>query len=288
VTTLTVLAAGPLTLVEDLGRPGLGALGVGASGAADAAAHRLANRLVGNPEQAATLEVLLGGARLRLDGGGWVAVTGAWGDTRGGERRLEPHTATLLAPGEIVDLPPAAAGLRYVVAVRGGIDVPPVLGSRSWDVLARLGPAPVRDGDVLPIGSEPAVAVPAADLVPIGPPPTGDVRVGLLPGPRRDWFGDDAWAALASAPWMVTERTDRTGIRLDGPPLPRARSGELPSEGMVPGAIQVSPDGVPTILGVDGPVTGGYPVLGVVPSVFLDALAQVRPGQRLRLTPGHR
>lgn len=284
---VTVLDPGPLALVQDLGRPGFGSLGVGRSGAADVGAHRLANRLVGNPEGAATLELLLG-ARLRLDAGGWVALTGAWGDATAGGARLEPHTATLLTPGDEVLLPPPTAGLRYCLAIRGGFDVPPVLGSRSRDVLAGLGPRPLRAGDVLPVGADPATIVPAADLLPVGPPPTGDVRVGLLPGPRRDWFADDAWAALAAEPWTVGARSDRTGIRLDGPPLRRVRTGELPSEGTVPGAIQVSPDGAPTILGVDGPVTGGYPVLGAIPAASLDTLAQLRPGQRLLLTPGFR
>lgn len=283
--TLRVVSTGPLALVEDLGRPGLAHLGVGASGAFDRAALRLANRLVGNPEAAAGLEVLLGGAELVPDTGCWLAVTGAWGEVAFDGTAVEPHTATLLPAGARLVLPPARSGLRYCVAVRGGVDVPAVLGSRSRDTLAALGPPPLASGDVLPIGAPPHEGVPAADLVPVDPPADGTVRLDILPGPRRDWFDATAWEALPTAPWTVSPRSDRTGIRLNGPALARVRMEELPSEGMVPGAIQVSPDGSPTVLGVDAPVTGGYPVIAVVADSSFDRLAQLRPGQRVLLTP---
>ena len=280
---LTVLSTGPLALVEDLGRSGLASLGVGRSGAFDRTAHRLANRLVGNPEDAAALELLLGGARFTVDGPGWIAVTGAWGPVTANGRPVEPHTATPVQAGDVLEFGSAASGLRYTLAVRGGIAVEQVLGSRSRDTLAALGPAPLVPGDRLPIGPNPRHAVPAVDVVPIEPPPGGDVVLSVSPGPRHDWFESEAIGLLHRSRWIVSSRSDRTGVRLEGPALARSRTGELPSEGMVPGAIQVSPDGAPTILAVDAPVTGGYPVIAVVLPRSVDRLAQVRPGQGILL-----
>lgn len=285
---LVVVEPGPLALVQDAGRPGLARLGVGVSGAMDRAALRLGNRLVGNPEGAAGLELLFGGAVLRFDGRTWFAITGAWTDATIDGARVEPHTATLADAGSELRLGPATAGARVYVAVRGGIDVPPVLGSRSRDTLAALGPAPLAGGDAVPVGPEPDAPVPPVDVVPVDPPPLGEVLLDVRPGPRRDRFGDDAWAALLDSPWSTAARSDRTGIRLEGPALRRRDERELPSEAMLPGAMQVSPDGAPTILGPDHPVTGGYPVLAVLTDASLDALAQLRPGQpvRFRLATG--
>lgn len=293
-----VVDPGPLTLVQDRGRPGLAFLGVSASGAFDRTAHRLANRLVGNDDGAAALEHLLGGLRVGLPAGTWIAVTGAWGslalvDTTGRHHTVEPHTPTLVEVPAELRLGPFTRGLRATVAVRGGLTLPLVLGSRSRDTLADLGPAPLGGGDLVPIGPAPRAAVPPADLVPVDPPTNGVVELAVRPGPRHDWFGDAAWQALLTAEWRASARSDRTGVRLEGPVLERTREStgvELPSEGMLRGSIQVSPDGAPTVLGPDHPVTGGYPVIAVVTEASLDLLAQVRPGQpvRLRLTTGRR
>ena len=274
--SLTVLAPGPLTTVQDDGRPGLAALGIGRSGAADRAAHRLANRLVGNPPGAATLEVTLGGLAVRADRDLLVVTTGA---------RCAgpfPHAApTLLRRGAELRLGPPAAGLRTYLAVRGGIDVPPVLGSRATDLLSGLGPAPVAAGDVLPVGTA-AGEPPGVDVAPVADPPAGQVTVPVLPGPRADWFGDAGWALLTGTGWTVTSDSNRVGLRLAGPALTRLRPGELPSEGMLRGALQVPPAGTPVLFLADSPVTGGYPVIGYVPDDAVDACAQLRPGQELR------
>lgn len=283
-TLLRVLESGPATLIQDLGRPGLAALGVGPSGAMDRGALALGNRLLGNPGGAAAIEVLLGGLRIVADDLLWFAVTGAWGDVAVDGVRVDAHAATPLPPGAVLTMGPATAGVRYYLAVRGGIAAEPVLGSRSRDVLAGLGPAPVAAGDVLPVGPEPEEGIPPADLVPVDPPTTGRLELAIRPGPRRAWFTDAAWDALTNSTWTVSTRSDRTGVRLDGPPLERAVAGELPSEGMLRGAIQVSPDGAPTVLGADHPVTGGYPVIAVVTDATVDRLAQARPGQPLRFT----
>lgn len=186
-------------------------------------------------------------------------------------------------------LGPAVHGIRYYVAVRGGIDVPLVLGSRSRDTLARLGPPPIAVGDILEVGAEPHGPVPSVDVVPVDAPPDAVVTLEVRPGPRRNWFTPESWDRLIDHEWRVSPRSDRSGIRLDGLELERIERRELPSEGLLPGAIQMSSDGVPTILAVDHPVTEGYPVIAVVTDDSLDALAQLRPGQgiRFRLATGH-
>ncbi len=281
-TALTVVKAGPLTLIQDRGRPGLSHLGVGTAGAMDRGALALANRLVGNERGAAGLEILFGGAIFASDRPVWVAVTGAWGSVTAPGRTVPPNTAELLNVGDSLTFGPADRGIRYYLAVRGGVDVPIVLGSRSRDTLAGLGPAPLRDGDLVPIGADQVDPVPPVDLVPLDAPFANTAVIEIRPGPRRDWFTQDAWMALLDSAWQVSQRADRSGIRVEGPTLHRSMAGELPSEGMVPGAIQVSPDGAPTILSVDHPVTGGYPVIAVVTDASLDTLAQLRPGQRIR------
>lgn len=280
-TALRVEAAGSV-LVQDLGRPGLAHLGVAGSGALDRGALALANRLVGNPDDAAGLEVVLGGFRAVLDADAWVAVAGAWGPMHVGGRPAWPYRAHRVRAGEVLELGTAERGLRYLLAVRGGIDEPPVLGSWSRDTLAGLGPEPVRAGRVLRVGAEPAASVPLLDEDAAYPPPAGPVTLGLLPGPRADWVTDAALAALYESPWRLSASADRIGARLEGPPLARAVVDELPSEPTVAGGIQVTGAGVPTVLLADRPVTGGYPVVAIVEPASLDRLAQARPGQEVR------
>jgi len=281
---LRVLASGPQTLIQDRGRPGLAHLGVGSSGAFDRAAAALGNRLVGNAPRAAVLEVLLGGLRIAFDADAWVAVTGAWGPVVADSTVVEPHTPTSIPAGSLLELAPAEHGIRCYLAVRGGIVAPETLGSRSRDVLAAIGPPPLAAGDRLLVGSDISGPVPAVDVVPVDPPPVGPVTLAIRPGPRQAWFLEDSWRRMLESAWTTSARSDRTGIRLEGPRLVRTEHSELPSEGMIPGAIQVSPDGAPTILGIDAPVTGGYPVIAVVTDQSFDALAQLRPGQPVRFT----
>ena len=294
---LTVLDPGVLALVQDRGRPGLAHLGISAAGAMDRAAHNLANRLVGNDPSAATLELLLGGFSATVDSPVWFAVTGAWGALTLDGRPVEPHTATRAAAGSVLRIGAATDGLRYYLAVRGGIAVNPVEGSRSRDTLAALGPAPVVAGDILPVGPVPETAIPSVDLVPVGPP-DANVTLALRPGPRADWFDEESWRRLFTTTWVASARADRTGVCLElpagcaparasttrTPPLRRTREDELPSEGMVAGAIQVSPGGYPTILTADHPVTGVHPVIAVVTDATLDLLAQLRPGSTVNFT----
>jgi biotin-dependent carboxylase-like uncharacterized protein len=212
-----------------------------------------------------------------------VAVSGAPAPVTV-DGRAAPFDAPLtLRPGQVLGLGNPAVGLRSYLAVRGGIGVPPVLGSRSTDTLSGLGPAPLRPGDVLPVGAL-AAAEPVVDVAPVGAPSSRPV-LRVLPGPRRDWMAPTAWTALTTEDWTVSPDSDRVGLRLAGPRLDRARTDELPSEGLVPGAVQVPPDGAPVLFLVDHPVTGGYPVLAVVTTDDLPAAAQLRPGDRVRFRP---
>ena len=278
-----MLAAGPLTTVQDRGRTGWAAIGVPRSGAADRGAHDLANRLVGNDPAAATLEVTAGGLRLRAGRTHLVAVTGAPAPLSVDGRPAPLHAPLTLHPGAelAVGLPPV--GLRSYLAVRGGVAARPVLGSRSTDTLSGLGPPPLRAGDELDVGDL-AADEPVVDVAPVAPPARRPL-LGVLPGPRRDHLADDAERLLTSAEWAVTPASDRVGLRLAGPALRRAGDGELPSEGLVPGAVQVPPDGAPVLFLADHPVTGGYPVLAVVRTADLGAAAQLRPGDRVRFRP---
>lgn len=272
---IEILDPGPLATVQDLGRPGYAALGVPHSGAFDRAALRLANRLVGNPDDAAAIELTLGGLEIRLTAAATIALTGApcpgapdWG-----------HAVSIPA-GASVRLAMPPSGLRSYLAVRGGIGGERVLGSRSTDTLSGLGPDPLRRGDVLAIGPVDGEVSGAASLG----SPAGDAVLPIRFGPRDDWFTAAARARLVDVAWIVRPESDRVGIRLDGPPLARSQDGELPSEPVLPGAVQVPSDGRPILFGPDAPVTGGYPVIAVVTD--LDRAAQLRPGDHVRFSPG--
>lgn len=277
-----VIEPGLLATVQDLGRPGRASLGIARSGALDRAALRRANRLIGNPEDAAGLEITLGGFRAVAERDLWVALAGAFGSGEIDGRPLDRNLPLLWPAGAELRVGWFAAGARAWLAVRGGIDVPPVAGSRATDVLAGIGPAALAAGDVLPVGPPPADPVPAIDVAPWTAPGDDPLEIELATGPRAGWFAASALAALFEEDWLVGGDADRVGIRLDGPELERVRADELPSEGMVPGALQVPPSGRPVILLADGPVTGGYPVIAVVADASLDALAQAAPGTRLR------
>lgn len=265
--TLEVLEAGLVSSVQDRGRPGLAHLGVPSSGALDQAGRALVNRMVGNVGDAAVIETT-GGLVLRALAPVVVAdsATGA---------------VTTVAAGTSIRVDPFPAELWVTLAVRGAIVNDPVLGSRSWDSLSGFGPGPLCIGDRLAIGPDPRTPM-GAELVPRRPA-TSSVRVD--PGPRRDWFRDDAWESLVSTEWTISGQTSRVGVRLDGPALTRAANHEheeLASEGLVLGAVQVPPDGRPIVMLADHPTTGGYPVIAVVDTRDLDSLVRRRPGSALR------
>ncbi|MEV1008725.1 biotin-dependent carboxyltransferase family protein [Streptomyces sp. NPDC049881] len=279
----TVVRPGALTTVQDLGRPGQAHLGVPRSGALDPPAHLLANRLVGNPPDAATLETTLTGCALRAHAPLTAALTGAPCPVTVDGRPAPWGLAFTVPAGAVLDIGPATSGVRTYAALSGGIACPPVLGSRSTDLLSGLGPAPLRTGDVLSLGTPPPRPAPT-DAVP-QPAPPATLVLPLLLGPRDDWLTPDAATTLATAPYRVSADSNRVGLRTEGPALTRARHGELPSEPMVLGAVQVPPDGRPVVFLADHPTTGGYPVAGVVPERALAAAAQAAPGTPLRFLP---
>lgn len=308
---LAVLRPGLLCLVQDAGRSGHADMGVSRSGAADRGALRRANRAVGNRPDAAALEILLGGAEFEAVGeltiglsGAPVSVSLAPGPGRAGAYRevSQPMDRALTLPaGARLRLGRPTSGLRSYLAVRGGVELPAVLGSRCTDLLSGLGPEPTRAGDVLPIGDAEILAA-DSDTALLGPDPAGDfgdlgavdtdpvgdlgdrdaALLATLPGPQRDWFDDTAWQALVAGSWQVTPATNRVAARLAGPRLDRTITGEVASQGLVRGAIQVPPSGELVAFLADHPVTGGYPVIAVLTEAAADRLAQCRPGASVR------
>jgi biotin-dependent carboxylase-like uncharacterized protein len=295
---IVVMDPGPLTLIEDLGRRGSADLGLSPSGALDRKSLMLANALLGNAPGAPGLEVLLGGLRLRFVTGASVAVTGAEGRVTVNGADIDLNQAVRVPPGAVMAFAPPAYGVRYYVAVSGGIAAPSLLGSCSADLLSGEGPPPLKAGDTIALtrgngtaGSPGAAATPTAQLPAPddlrrvfrrAPDPASPITLRVVRGPRADWFDDASLRRLTGQFWTMSPESNRIGARLLGRPLRQNRTDELPSEGAVLGALQVPPSGLPTVFLADHPVTGGYPVIAVVRRPDLDLLGQARPGQRIR------
>ena len=274
-----VINPGPLCTVQDAGRHGWARLGVGHSGAADRPAYELANRLVGNEPGTAALECTFGGLDLRLHTALVVAITGAPAPAivTDGPPLAHQHPVAMPA-GARIALKPPPTGLRTYVGIRGGIDVAPVMGSRSTDTLSGVGPPPLRPGDLLAVGADPGTEVPT---VAAPPRPLANTPIALWPGPRRDWFDNATADLLVREPYVVQSASNRVGVRLAGAPLLRLVLSELPSEGLIEGAIQVPAEGQPVVFLADHGTTGGYPVIAVVDPTDIARVAQARPGDAL-------
>lgn len=291
-TAVEIIAIGLQALVQDAGRHGMAGMGISPSGALDAPSMRAANRLVGNPAGECVLENLLGGLQMRCHGRATLAVTGA--DVpltlraADGRAWLVPsHACVALDDGDTLTLGTPRSGVRSYVAVRGGWQVAPVLGSHATDTLAHIGPEPLQVGQRLVVGAVPVSALRAAQAgaepLPQWPRAGDEVVLDVVLGPRTDWFASEALALLTQQPWRVTPQSNRVGMRLDGAqPLPRSVSRELPSEGTVTGAIQVPANGQPVLFLADHPLTGGYPVIGAVASHHLGLAAQIPVGCSVR------
>jgi biotin-dependent carboxylase-like uncharacterized protein len=279
--SICVERPGALTTVQDAGRPGLAHLGVPRSGALDPAAHRLANRLVGNPETAPVLETTLTGVALRFFGDAVVAVTGAAAPVRLDGRPAGWGAALRVHSGQLLDVGRARPGVRSYLAVSGGIAVPPVLGSSSTDLLSGLGPGPLAPDQILVTG-DPAGPPPATSGPPPGAPASGLIELPIRPGPREEWLTPAGRVTLTSAVFTVAVDSNRVGVRLRGAPVGQASRGELPSEGLVWGAVQLLPDGNLVVFLADHPTTGGYPVVAVVDPAGFSACAQAAPGSPVR------
>ncbi|MDQ1315189.1 MAG: hypothetical protein QG662_1298 [Pseudomonadota bacterium] len=278
---IEILRAGQCDLVMDLGRPGHGALGVPAGGAADPGALAAANRLVGNDEAEAGLEMTLTGPSLRFPEGGVVALTGAHFEATSGSGTAVAWNETLvLAAGETLSLGRALAGCRCWMAFRGGLALPRVMNSRSTFLPAGFGGLrgrALRTGDMLAVGAI------TGEVRRLRAQPLPDARgasLRVVAGPQSARFDDSGLAAFFTGRFRVSGASDRRGLRLSGPVLSHARI-DLPSQGVLPGAVQVPPDGQPIILGWDGPVTGGYPVIAGVVAADWPRLAQLRPGDEV-------
>lgn len=282
---IEVLHTGLCDLVMDQGRPGLGALGVPAGGAADRAALAAANRLAGNAASAAGLEITLLGPALRFPAGAIVALTGArFVAARSSGAAVAWNETLVLAAGETLTLERAEMGCRCWLAVGGGLAMPPVMGSRSTYLPAGFGGhqgRALRTGDTLAIGAQAGEVRLLRAQLPAAEPSAAPLRVVM--GPQAGLFDDAGLAAFFGGVYRVGAATDRRGLRLAGPGVAHART-ELPSQGVLPGAVQVPPDGQPIILGWDGPVTGGYPVIAGVIAADETRLAQLKPGDAVRFT----
>jgi KipI family sensor histidine kinase inhibitor len=294
---LRIVSPGLHSLIEDLGRHGHSALGVSTAGALDRASLRRANRVLGNAPSAAAIETVGGGLKVQAIGDQVLAVTGApseltietpseFNPSESGEPGL-PRTVPMATPfalrdGEVLSLGQPSAGFRCYVALRGGVDAAPVLGSRSTDTMSGIGPAPLAAGQLLASGGDAECGVVGNPELQPDFPGTGVTVLDVVPGPRADWFDEEAVAALCGQDWEVTPRSNRVGMRLQGTPLQRSRKGELPSEGTVAGAIQMPPEGLPVLFLADHPITGGYPVIAVVVDHQLDLAAQVPIGGSIR------
>ncbi len=276
---ILVLRSGPLTTIQDLGRSGLAHLGVPPSGALDRPALLLGNRLVGNPNDAAVLEITFSSFSFQALTDCVVAVTGARVQLSLDERQEAWAMPIVMRREQVLEFSLPTAGVRTYVAFNGGIEMSSDLGSRSTDLLSSLGPEPVRDGQVLALGESFGVA-PLVDFAPY-PEPTDQIRLNLRLGPRENYFTESALVDLATKSWQVSSMSNRIALRLEGPHLTRRDQRELKSEGIVTGSVQVPHDGLPLIFLADHPTTAGYPVIGVVGPDDVAACAQAAPGTRV-------
>ena len=282
---LTVLSSGLLTTVQDLGREGYGPIGVSASGAADAVSVRIGNKLVGNPERAAALEMTLLGGAFQFVQDATIAITGSDFGATIDDRSLPLNTAMSIKAGQSIKFGPTKSGARAYLCVRGGIVVPEFLDSRSTHLLSGLGGfegRALRKGDVLPIGDV-ATSSPITNT-------SGKLRSLLAPretirvttGPQWEHFPEATQNAFLQQAYLVTEEANRMGIRLKGTQSELASAGEMITEGVSLGAIQVTPSGQPIILFVEQQTTGGYPKIANVIAADLPSVGQLRPRDEIR------
>jgi len=283
---LTVQRPGMLTTIQDLGRVGYQAMGVPVAGPMDRWSFRLANRLVGNPDGAALLEVTLMGPTMAADRDVSVSITGAAFDVGFGDRVVRSPCVERLAAGEPLIFGARVHGARAYVAFGGGIDVAPTLGSVSTHTRGRLGGLgagqPLRSGDRVPIGLPPSPIAPSRSIAVAGPVPGTMRHCGVLPGPEPGAWAASAFDALCHAPFDVSPESDRMGYRLRGDTTWPEGRGAIASFPTVFGAVQLPPGGGPIVLMADRQTTGGYPVVGVVGAAWWPVAGQLAPGDRVR------
>lgn len=285
---LEVQAPGLLTTIQDLGREGYGPMGVSASGAADPVALRLGNRLVGNAESAAALEMTLLGGTFVFPDGGVMALAGSDFSAKLDGAPVEMWTSIDVKPGQILEAGMTKSGARCYLCVQGGFEVKPFLGSASTHLLSGLGGfegRPLRKGDVLKIATAREAfrtfrkrRVSGRALEKLKP----RKMLRVTDGPQLDWFPDAAQQTFWQSAYRVAEESNRMGVRLEGPPVQCGSRGEMISEGVSLGAVQIPAAGQPIILFVEQQTTGGYPKIANVISADLHSLGQLRPRDEIR------
>ena len=280
-----VIRPGMLTTIQDTGRWGYQAHGVPVAGPMDPLSHRLANALIGNDRDAATLEITLLGPEVEFESERLIAIAGAE-FTIGVDDRSAPMGAPfIVAAGTRLHFGPRLRGARAYLAISGGIDVPPVLGSRATHVISRLGGfagRALRAGDRVPLGpAAPGARAAPSPVEPIVALPEKPARLRVLPGPQADRFATDALAALQSAPYTIAQNSDRMGFRLEGPALAHTRGADIISDATPLGVIQVPASGQPILLMADRQTSGGYPKIATVIAADMAIAGQLAPGDQI-------
>ena len=285
--SLKIIRSGMLTTVQDLGRWGHQSRGVPVAGPMDPYSHRLANRLVANDDSAAAIEITLLGPEIEAVGDVLCAVAGAEFEISVDGRSIPCGRAFTLKHGATLRFGRRVAGARATLAVRGGVDVRPLLGSRATSIVSRMGPFGGRAlsaGDVLPIGLSKSRIDRITEAAPL-PLPHGEARLRVIPGPQDHMFTADAISTLLSARFTVTTRSNRMGYTLEGPALLHTSSADILSDATPLGSIQVPRSGQPILLMADRQTTGGYPKIATVISADASIAGQLAPGDWIRFAP---
>lgn len=285
---IVVQAPGLLTTVQDLGREGYGPMGVSSSGAADAVALRIGNRLVGNLEAAAGLEMTLVGGTFLFPEGAIAALTGSdFGSTLDGVP-IEMWGSFEARPGQTLRLGPTRSGTRCYLCVQGGIEVKPFLGSASTHLLSGLGGhegRALRKGDVLKLGSSENAFKKRKAAKSALEQFAARKTLRVTPGPQSDWFPETSHNVFYQCTYRVSEASNRMGLRLEGPAIVQGARTPMISEGVPLGAIQIAAGGLPIILFVEQQTTGGYPKIANVISADMHSVGQLRPRDEVRFVP---
>ena len=284
----TVLKPGMLTTVQDLGRTGYQGLGVPVSGPMDAYSHRLANLLLGNHPMAAALEITLLGPELVADGDVTCAIAGAEIEVTLDGALVPRHQPFRVPSASRLRCGARGRGTRLTLAVQGGFDVPPTLGSRATHLVSHMGPfggRALRAGDVLPVSGAEAVAAAKVDSVVPLDLPEGGARLRVVPAVHRQRFTDHSWELLVRARFTLSSQSNRMGYRLDGPAIAHVGAADILSEAMPIGAIQVPASGQPILLMAERQTTGGYATIANVITADLPLAGQLAPGDWISFTP---
>ena len=282
---LRILSPGFQTTVQDLGRPGFAHQGISASGAADPISLRLGNLLVGNPENAAALEMTLVGGVFQFDSPAVIAIAGADFEAECNGVRAPMHTGLYMKVGDVLAFRGTRTGARCYLCIAGGFQVPPLLGSRSTHLTTGLGGhggRALKKGDVIEFGFIPDSAIPLRRIPEQVLQCLHRTTLRVTSGPQAEWFGENPLETLTHNPYNVTESCSRMGIRLQGIPLRSLLQREMITQGASLGAIQIPPEGLPIILFVEHQTTGGYPIIANVITADLHAVGQLRPRDRVR------